>query len=186
MDELQPGRRLHSPTARRRWHRSVTLAMFLLSVSAGSEAAAQPGDLFRAVELSGAVGGRGFQPPSDSATLRQRLVSVDLGLIAPPLDGTDSASGPTSVLTLNLFEDVSFTARMERSAPTFSGGFALSGRLSGIETGTVTLVVNGGVLAGTVRTPEATYRIRSVGNGLHAVSQIDPERLPPLGEPIRR
>ena len=52
--------------------------------------------------------------------------------------------------------------------------------------GTVTLVVNGAVVAGTVRTPEATYRIRPAGDGLHAVSQIDPARLPPLGEPIRR
>ena len=48
----------------------------------------------------------------------------------------------------------------------------------------MTLVVNGEVVAGTVRTPEAIYRIRPVGNGLHAVSQIDPSQLPPLGEPI--
>ena len=52
--------------------------------------------------------------------------------------------------------------------------------------GTVTLVVNGEVVAGTVRTPAATYRIRPAGGGLHAVSQIDLSRLPPLGEPIPR
>lgn len=50
--------------------------------------------------------------------------------------------------------------------------------------GTLTLVVNGDVVAGTVRTPEATYRIRPAGNGLHAVSQVDLSQLPPLGEPI--
>ena len=48
----------------------------------------------------------------------------------------------------------------------------------------MTLVVNGAVVAGSVRTPEATYRIRPAGAGLHAVSQVDLSRLPPLGEPI--
>ena len=42
------------------------------------------------------------------------------------------------------------------------------------------------MVAGSVRTPEATYRIRPAGAGLHAVSEIDPSRLPPLGEPIPR
>ena len=62
----------------------------------------------------------------------------------------------------------------------------MSGRLAGVEMGTVTLVVNGEVVAGTVRTPEATYRIRPTGAGLHAVSEVDLSKLPPLGEPIPR
>ena len=85
----------------------------------------------------------------------------------------------------DLFEDASFTGHVESAAPTFSGGYSLSGPLAGVELGTVTLVVNGAVVAGTVRTPEATCRIRPAGGGLHAVSQVDLSRLPPLGEPIR-
>ena len=90
------------------------------------------------------------------------------------------------MLTLNLFDDASFTGLVEQVAPTFSGGYSLSGRLAGIEMGTMTLVVNGDVVAGTVRTPETTYRIRPAGGGLHAVSEVDLARLPPLGEPIPR
>ena len=90
------------------------------------------------------------------------------------------------MLRLNLFNDASFTVLVEGTAPTFSGGYSLSGRLAGVEMGTVTLVVNGDVVVGTVRTPETTYRIRPAGGGLHAVSQIDPARLPPPGEPIPR
>ena len=53
--------------------------------------------------------------------------------------------------------------------------------------GTMTLVVNGDIVAGSVRTPEATYRIRPAGaGGLHTVSEVDLSRLPPLGEPIPR
>ena len=90
------------------------------------------------------------------------------------------------MLTLNLFEDAVFTGLVARTAPTFSGGQMLSGRLAGIEMGTMTLVVNGDVVAGTVRTPEATYSIRPAGNALHAVRQVDLSQLPPLGEPILR
>ena len=90
------------------------------------------------------------------------------------------------MLTLNLFDDASFTGLVESVAPTFSGGYSLAGPLAGVEMGTMTLVVNGDVVAGTVRTPEATYRIRPAGGGLHAVSEVDLSRLPPLGEPIPR
>ena len=107
----------------------------------------------------------------DTLTLRRRLVTIDLGQLAP---ATDAATGrgaagigiaPRGVLTLNLFEDAVFTGLVERTAPTFSGGRSLSGRLAGIEMGTMTLVVNGEVVAGTVRTPEATYRIRPGATG---------------------
>ena len=89
-------------------------------------------------------------------------------------------------VTLNLFDDAVFDGIVEQAEPTFSGGYALSGRLAGVEFGTVTLVVNGGVVAGMVWTPEATYRVSPAGGGLHTISQVDRERLLPLGDPIPR
>ncbi len=140
------------------------------------ETAGQPGGLFTAVSPSAAAANAARTAP-DPLTLRRRLVKIDLGQLAPAPDSAArvAAAGieiaPRGVLTLNLFEDAVFTGLVERTAPTFSGGQALSGRLGGIEMGTVTLVVNGDAVAGTVRTPEATYRIRPAGNGLHAVSE---------------
>ncbi len=181
MDPMRPVRRL----------RLVALAGVLLAALGAGEAAGQSEGLFLAVEPAAGIGARGVQPPSDSLTMRQRVVSIDFGQLAAPADTTavgrtGIAAGPSGVLRLNLFDDASFTALVERSEPTFSGGYALSGRLAEVELGTVTLVVNGDVVAGTVRTPEATYRIRSAGNGLHTVSQVDLSRLPPPGEPILR
>ena len=123
--------------------------------------------------------------------MRRRLVAIDFGQLTPPADAAAAVPGraealPSGVLTLNLFDDASFTGLVESVAPTFSGGYSLAGRLAGVEMGTVTLVVNGEVVAGTVRTPEATYRIRPAAGGLHAVSEVDLSRLPPLGEPIPR
>ena len=167
--------------------RFAALAGMLLAALAADEAAGQPGGLFRAVEPASVVAAPGSETSPDSLTLRRRLVVIDFGQLTPPMDAAaPGGAGPSGVLRLNLFDDASFTGLVERMAPTFSGGYSLSGQLAGVEMGTVTLVVNGEVVAGTVRTAEATYRIRPAGGGLHAVSQIDPSRFPPLGEPISR
>ena len=85
------------------------------------------------------------------------------------------ASGTT--LTFNLFDDVVVTGRVEHTALTFSGGYAVAGHLVEAPLGTMTLVVNGATVAGTVRLPGAVYEIRSVGGGVYAVSEVEE---PPL------
>ena len=175
----------------------ASAAVLLAASLAGAEAERQ-GDLFAAADSRPIdSANRVPQTPPDPLTMRQRLVTIDLAQLSPSAsDRSPQASGapaaavtsgqfePGGELRLNLFEDTVFTGIVERTAPTFSGGKSLSGRLVGVDGGTLTLVVNGDVVAGTVRTPEATYRIRPAENGLHTVSQIDPSRLPPLGEPI--
>ena len=91
-----------------------------------------------------------------------------------------------SELALNLFDDANFTGVVQETASTFSGGYVLSGRLAGVENGTMTLVVNGNIVAGRVWTPEATYRIAPTDGGFHAIQQVDRERLAPLGDPLPR
>ena len=158
------------------------LAAGLLALSLASQAAAQSDDLFRSPARTGVA--RVFRHPPDRLALRSRLVAIDLErLIAPPAPLAPAAQ---RTLTLNLFDDAVFTGIVEHTERTFSGGVALSGRLEGIEEGTFTLVANGAVVAGTVRTLEGVYRIRSAGDGWYSIAQIDTARLPPLGEPIRR
>ena len=193
------GRREHVPGSRTGCgsalvgRRSTALALALLAALAAGEAAGQspgqPGGLFREVVPAGVVAGPDLSAVSDSITLRRRLVAIDFGQLAPPADAAApgapaAAAAPSGVLRLNLFADASFTGLVQTVAPTFSGGYSLSGQLAGVEMGTVTLVVNGAVVAGTVRTPEATYRIRPAAGGLHTVSEVDLSRLPPLAEPI--
>ena len=60
------------------------------------------------------------------------------------------------------------------------------GRLDGVEFGTVTLAVNGDVLAGAIHTPLATYAIRPAGGGVHVISHVDRSKmrcLAPTGSP---
>ena len=84
---------------------------------------------------------------------------------------------PDATLTLNLFDDTVVTGVVEWTDPTFSGGYSLSGRLVEDPLGTMTLVVNGERVAGSVRTADGTYRIRSVAEGVYAVSEVEE---PPL------
>ena len=131
------------------------------------------GNLFRAVApKEGRAASRMTGRVLDRATLRRREVSVDIGSLARVPDGGLTA------LSLNLFDDVVLTGIFERRTPTYSGGYALSGRLAGVAGGSVTVVVNGSVVAGTVRIPGATFRIRPAVAGRHAIMQIDPSQLP--------
>ena len=185
------GRRSVQPDASRavRGRRGAALAGALLLALSTGEVAGQPGGLFREVAPTSGGRGRDVSAVSDSITLRRRLVAIDFGQLTLAADTAAAVpwraqAALSGVLTLNLFDDASFTGLVQSVAPTFSGGYSLTAPLAGVEMGTMTLVVNGDVVAGTVRTPEATYRIRPAGAGLHAVSQVDPSRLPPPGEPI--
>ena len=114
----------------------------------------------------------------DPATIRHRLVGIDFGQLR--IIRTAGTRG--AALTLNLFDDAVYSATVERVTPTTSG-YVMTGRLNGVPLGTLTLVVNGSVVAGTVRSPAATYTIRSADNGLHVIREVDLSRLTPEAEP---
>ena len=136
-----------------------------------------------------------------ATTLRSRVVTMDLDRLlcaraataalsrspvqseaaSPPGGGCDAAPAADEILTLNLFEDAVFTGIVEHTAPTFSGGYSISGRLVEDPLGTLTLVVNGETVAGSVRTLGGTYQIRSVGGGHYVISEVEE---PPLVDDV--
>lgn len=126
------------------------------------------------------------RPPTDDITVRQRVATIDFDI----LERSGAVTGQSGTvaertadeperLNLNLFDDTVLTAIVERTVPTRSG-YALWGRIEGVEGGTMTLVVNGTVVAGSVQTLSGEYRIQSVGDQLYAISQIDEAKLPPV------
>ena len=164
---------------------AATVAM--LTVLAAPAVDAQPGALFTPVDETPPSG------PLDDITLRRRVVMIDLGQLdhaqaavaAPPgppphtsalsarTDTQRAAPAPGTTLTLNLFDDTVVTGLVEWTEPTFSGGYAVAGRLVDEPLGTLTLVVNGERVVGTVRLPEETYRLRSVGDGRSTISEVE-------------
>ena len=105
------------------------------------------------------------QSPRQGVQAGKRAVSprADSGRVLPE---------PRPALTFNLFDDVVVTAIVEHTAPTYSGGYSVSGRLVNEPLSTLTLVVNGETVAGTVRRVGETYHIRSVGEGRYAISEV--------------
>ncbi len=103
-------------------------------------------------------GGRGPAPRPDAPRLR--MARLDFGSMAAVREA--AASGRSAAARLNLFEDAEFDWIVQRAAAT-AGGYSLSGPLAGVEAGTATLVANGGMVVGSAWTPEAEYRIRTVG-----------------------
>ena len=124
-------------------------------------------------------------------TMRSRLVNVDVGRLgrmrdvvaALPRAGepqsdrsevhVDAVPASVAVLHMNLFDDVSVTAIAEWTEPTFSGGYSLSGSLLGDPLGSMTLVVNGNRVVGSVEAGGRMYRIRSAEAGLSSISQVE-------------
>ncbi len=107
--------------------------------------------------------------------LPKRNVRINLDHLAGVREDIDAQRAAPPVV-LNLLEDVRFQAVFDDAAPTL-WGYSLSGRLKGERFGTVTLVVNGNIVAGTVRTTTTTYSIRSVGVGIHVVEEVERPRL---------
>ena len=161
--------------------RAISIALAAVLLPAGG--AGQDAGIFAPAEPA-APASASANVASDGVTLRHRLVTVDIDRLAQA-QAAVAGGGETSVnLRLNLFDDAVLTGIVERTTPT-SSGYALSGRIEGGDGGTLTVVVNGQVVAGTIRTARGTFRIRSAGEGVHVVSEVDLSRLPPGAEPLR-
>ena len=154
----------------------TTLLVALPGIGQSAENQAQGGGLFSGVKS--AEFRSAAMPRPDDITIRSREVTIDFGMLESSRATASQPSDTPSKLTLNLFDDTVLTAIVERTAPT-SSGYSLSGRIEGAEFGTVTLVVNGTVVAGSVRTLAGTYRIRSIGKRLYTISEVDESKLPP-------
>lgn len=165
----------------------TTVAVLALTGLTAPAVQAQPADLFAPVEQSLP------SDPLDDVVVRSRVAMIDLEQLhrahaavagssgpapfvrAAATSGVDlvSATVQSAPLILNLFDDSVITGLVEYAEPTFSGGYALSGRLVEAPLGTVTLVVNDERVVGTVRLPGETYRIRSLDGGVVAISEVE-------------
>ncbi|MCY4377024.1 MAG: hypothetical protein OXC31_24980 [Spirochaetaceae bacterium] len=148
----------------------------MVLVFTASAAEGQPDGLFMAVKSEGELAVVGHASPEIAGppTKRWRMVTVDFAKL----------TSAAKTLELNLFNDRIFLGHVDRMERTLSGGYALSGHLAGAAMSTLTLVVRGESVTGTVRTPMETYRIRPTQEGPHTISQIDPLKFPPPGESI--
>ena len=107
--------------------------------------------------------------------IRSRLATVDLARLG---EVRDTGEG---WMTLNLFDDATFAATVERAA-THPKGYSLAGRLDGVEHGRFNLVVHDHVMVGVVRAGQfGVYAVRHVSGDRHVIRQLDPAAFPSCG-----
>ena len=109
---------------------------------------------------------------ASSLAAQERAVRRSRLLVAHPerLTGSTQVGG---ALRLHLFDDASFSAVLDSWRADPYNGFVWSGHLAGVENSKVVLVVDGGVMAGEVSTPQTSYRVRYAGAGLHLIEELE-------------
>ena len=156
-------------------YRSLLLAAVLSLAGATALSAQQPPGLL--IEVPGGAAAD-QSAAGDRTHVRARTVRVDL----PQLGTREQRRTPSQSLLLNLFDDASYSVTLDRIDQT-RGGFVWVGHIPDVAMSTVTLAIEDGAVYGSVLTPAATYVIRSAGNGLHLVAQIDQSAFRPEADP---
>jgi hypothetical protein len=140
----------------------VSLGLLSASACATSRAACAGGIFTDAARAGAREAGPGPR------ARRQRRVTVDAGRVGPAVDR----------VTLNLFPDVCVIAHRERTTRPGGGALHWQGRVPGAEPGTVTLVVDDGLMVGTIRLGPEVYEIRYAGEGVHVIIDVDATKFP--------
>jgi hypothetical protein len=149
--------------------RGLLLLGCLTALGSGTLANAQPTE--RSLFVDRQTGGFAA---ADSGVVRERSVDIRVDLLRRARAG-DS-------LDLNLFDDIFVTASMDRRASRGTDRFTWSGSIDPGE-GYFVLVVQDGVVAGSITAAERRFQIRYQGSG-YAIQEIDASILPPELDPI--
>lgn len=116
-------------------------------------------------------------PDVDPFIQRARYAGVDFNLLAQARTGV--AEGNALDITLNLFEDVHLTARLDALEESITGGFVLLGSIPDVPQSRVILSVQADALSATISLPDATWQVTPLGDGAHAIQQVNYSGAPP-------
>jgi hypothetical protein len=115
--------------------------------------------------------------PSSRTIRRLRRVEVDFDRVFPG-GQSRSAAHTADRLTLNVFPDVCLIVDRERAIDLGQGRVQWDGRVQGPSSGRATLVIDDRLMVGTIRLDREIFEIRYLGDGVHAVMDIDQSAFP--------
>ena len=119
-----------------------------------------------------------FEPSDDPAVARSRFVTVNFDLF--------SDIETSGFLLLNLYDDTSYVAVLDRLVGRAPGHFTWIGHIDGIDHSRVTLVgKNDEVLVGNILSGDGLYQVRFAVDSVHVINEIDEQGLPPHADPIQ-
>lgn len=124
-------------------------------------------------------------PSGDLGTLRSRPVDINFEALVASASALEAAAGRNRVaIRLDLFTDASYVAVLDRITYEWKTNFSWIGHLEGTEGSQVVLVAGGGVLVGSIRLPDAAYRVRYTPEGVHVIEEVDLDAFPEEAEPV--
>ncbi|HZX48582.1 MAG TPA: hypothetical protein VFF47_05130 [Nitrospirota bacterium] len=144
--------------------------------------------LFTEVTVSSELYARQEKERQEPTIIRSRYVRVNLDLLTKSEAPLQRTPQPSSIqknsIVLKLFDDVSFTVVKDRIEVRSGNRYTWYGHIEGMAHSQVILVVEDGSMAGDIRVSGDLYEIRPIGEGIHAIYEIDQSAFPPDGEPI--
>jgi uncharacterized protein YkwD len=151
---------------KRIWFAGVLIGLLLafgsFNVAAQTREGTPPG-LFTASPLKEASE---LSPVNESLVIRRRSCQINFEMLA-----LDQKNKPES-LVLNLFDDKTFKALLDRIEAGGGLGHAWIGHLEGIEDSEVTLVFKDSRLSGTIIFPGGHFEVRHVEDAVHEIREI--------------
>jgi hypothetical protein len=111
--------------------------------------------------------------------MRARYVTLNQDLLRAISASTADQAPSIDRFTLNLFDDATYQAVYESLETPSQGNFIWLGHLEGQPDSQVSLAIEAGIMSGSVSLPGASYQVRYLGEGLHAIYQIDQSAYPP-------
>ncbi len=115
------------------------------------------------------------QAKQSIAVIQSRYVDVQLDYLA----GKGLEQGVETII-LNLFKNTSLTAIKNRLERRSEDCYTWFGHIEGNGYSHVILTVENGGMAGSIMFERVTYRIRNLGDGVHAIYEIDQSALEPF------
>jgi hypothetical protein len=116
-----------------------------------------------------------YQPPTAPYVKRWRLVNLQQDNLPNALP--TSASDQQEV-ALTLFPGVRVVAKQDSMEFRSQQMASWSGKIEGMESGQVNLVLQGSNVTGLASTPQGRFFIRPVGGGAHEIIEIDQSKMP--------
>ena len=80
-------------------------------------------------------------------------------------------------IVLNVFDDMVYTAVLERVESNPSGSYTWIGKIPEVDTGQAIFVVRNDEVVGNIFTPQASYEIRPIENGHHLIAEVNEDNL---------
>ena len=107
---------------------AAVVASSIITTSVAVAIEPLPLELFGSVDPRLTTPSQAKSTPFDEMAKRRRVASIDFGML-DRVRGAVAGGSESAAVRLNLFDDVSVDGFIERTAPTFSGGYSLSGHI---------------------------------------------------------